>query len=108
MRWIGLAIGAPLFMAALALLAWAFVLYPDPADPKNMRYVLWKHNLASMDLDVATYTIEEDPAGKQALILGRSEKESATVLVSCSRRTKPAQLWRIASKPPGQTQRMQC
>ena len=36
-------------------------MYPDPGDPKNLAYVLWKHGLNSdMDLDTALATMTHD------------------------------------------------
>ncbi|MBS0471100.1 MAG: hypothetical protein JSR60_08520 [Proteobacteria bacterium] len=75
MRWLLLAIGAPLSLAALGLLTWAFVLYQDDLDAKNMRYVAWKHGLASINLDRAVGTLEEDPEGKRDLIISRTPSQ---------------------------------
>ncbi len=75
MRWVALLVGVPLLLVAFGALTWAYVLYPDPHDPKSLRYVLWKHDLASMNLDIATANIEEDSAGKNALIIGKSPQQ---------------------------------
>src|SRR5690348_16995781 len=74
MRLTVLALGAVLLLAALGAGAWA-ALYPGDFDAKNMRYVAWKHGLASIDLDRAVGTIEEDPEGKRNLILGQTKAQ---------------------------------
>jgi hypothetical protein len=51
---------------------WAFA-YPEP-DPKNIKYVLWKHGLYRMDLDMASGTMIGD-ANREILVLGKSKVE---------------------------------
>ena len=51
---------------------WAFT-YPEP-DPKNIKYVLWKHGLYRMDLDTASVTMIGD-ANRDILVLGKSKVE---------------------------------
>ena len=45
--------------------------YPEP-DPKNIKYVLWKHGLYGMDLDTASDTMIGD-AGREMLVLGKTK-----------------------------------
>jgi hypothetical protein len=66
--------GTPLFLLMMAVIVWTMT-YPDPYDPKNMRYVLWKHGLASIDLDTATSALAVDSEGRQALIIGQSQDQ---------------------------------
>ena len=47
--------------------------YPEP-DPKNIKYVLWKHGLYGMDLDTASGTMIGD-ANREILVLGKSKVE---------------------------------
>jgi hypothetical protein len=75
MKWFLLTVGAVLLLAALGLLAWAYLLYPDEHDPKSLRYVLWKHDLVSIDLDRAAYVIADDPDGKRDLVIGQSKAQ---------------------------------
>ncbi|MEO5925688.1 MAG: hypothetical protein ABIR70_17840 [Bryobacteraceae bacterium] len=50
---------------SLLLLAW-IRMYPDPRDPWNIRYVLWKSGLnPSMNLDDALDAMVGDPEGRQ-------------------------------------------
>ena len=50
--------------------------YPDRYDHKGIHCVLWKHHLASMDLDRASSIILNDP-DRDAMILGRTPQELA-------------------------------
>lgn len=44
----------------MALLLWV-TMYPEPSDPKNIHYVMWKHGLNhNMDLDAATAGMTHD------------------------------------------------
>jgi len=73
-----LVVGAVLLFAALGTLgtvAGAYLLYADDLDPKSLRYVLWKQDLAWIDLDRAVGTIEEDPDGKRNLIIGQTKAQ---------------------------------
>ena len=45
-------------------------LYPDYYDPKNLQYVLWKHGLASIDLDRAVAVMPHARFSEQ-LVLGK-------------------------------------
>jgi|SRR5580692_1756366 hypothetical protein len=51
---------------------WALA-YPEP-DPKNIKYVLWKHGLYRMDLDTASDTMIGD-ANREILVLGKTKVE---------------------------------
>jgi hypothetical protein len=75
MKWLALAVGSVLLLAALGAFAWACLLYPDVSDRKNMRYVLWKHGLVTIDPDRALAAIAEDPDGKQDLIMGQTKAQ---------------------------------
>ena len=44
--------------------------YPEP-DPKNIKYVLWKHDLYRMDLDKASDTMIGD-ASREKLVLKKT------------------------------------
>jgi hypothetical protein len=60
----------PIFVAFLWTLA-----FQDNDDPKNIKYVLWKHHLNPwMNLDDAAYTVVHDSERDQ-LIVGRSANE---------------------------------
>ncbi|HEX4860910.1 MAG TPA: hypothetical protein VFV07_06710 [Rhizomicrobium sp.] len=67
--------GTALLFAALGALGWAYLLYPDEDDPKSLRYVLWKHDLVSIDLDRAAYVIADDPDGKRDLVIGQTKAQ---------------------------------
>jgi|SRR5271163_4044812 len=54
------------------VIAWALT-YPEP-DPKNIKYVLWKHGLYGMDLDTASNTMIGD-ANRKILVLGKTKAE---------------------------------
>jgi hypothetical protein len=55
-----------------AVIVWT-VTYPEP-DPKNIKYVLWKHGLYGMDLDTASQTMIGD-AKREMLVLGKTKVE---------------------------------
>ena len=55
-----------------AVIVWTFT-YPEP-DPKNIKYVLWKHGLYGMDVDTAIYTMMGD-ANREMLVLGKTKVE---------------------------------
>jgi len=57
----------------VVVIAWTFT-YPFEADPKNIKYVLWKSGLYRMDLDTATGTMIGD-AGSERLVLGKTKVE---------------------------------
>jgi hypothetical protein len=48
--------------------------YPDEGDPKNIKYVLWKHGLYKMDLDLATEVMVGDPH-RESLVIGKTEAQ---------------------------------
>jgi hypothetical protein len=47
--------------------------YPGCYDPKNVHYLLWKHGLASIDIDRALSIMTHDDS--QPLVVGKSEDE---------------------------------
>lgn len=47
--------------------------YPD-GEPKNLKYILWKHGLYHMDLDRAAYTMIGD-AERNKLVIGQTEEQ---------------------------------
>jgi hypothetical protein len=57
----------------LSLALWSLT-YPSSGDPKNIKYVLWKAGLYSLDPDVALPTMAGDP-GRDVLVLGRSKAQ---------------------------------
>ncbi len=54
------------------VILWILV-YPEP-DPKNIKYVLWKHGLYRMDLDTASDTMIGD-SNRGVLVLGKTKVE---------------------------------
>ncbi len=48
--------------------------YPGRYDGKGLHYVLWKHHLASMDLDRASAIVINDPE-RNAMMLGKTRQE---------------------------------
>jgi len=64
-----------LLLVIAAPLSWA-LLYPQESDPKNMRYVLWRHGLYQMDLDTATETMVGDLAqNRNRLVIGKTREQ---------------------------------
>lgn len=63
---------ASVALILILLGGWALT-YP-PSDPKNMRYILWKAGLCTMDLDLATGTMIGD-ASRNQLVIGKTEAE---------------------------------
>jgi hypothetical protein len=59
------------FSIAIVIL-WILV-YPDP-DPKNIKYVLWKHGLYRMDLDTASDAMIGD-SNREMFVLGKTKVE---------------------------------
>jgi hypothetical protein len=53
--------------------AWQ-LLYPDPGDPKGMRYVLWKAGIWPMDLDLAADTMIGD-RNRDAIVIGKTKEQ---------------------------------
>ena len=47
--------------------------YGSQDDPKNLRYLLWKMGIASMDLDQVCATMSHDSSDK--LVLGKSKAQ---------------------------------
>ena len=75
LRRIGIAaIALVVVIPALVLGVWGLLLYPDPNDPKNMRYVLWRDLGVPMDLDRATYVFGSD-GPHQYRLLGMTKDE---------------------------------
>jgi len=62
-----------LLTIAIGVGGWV-TLYPSPNDPKNMRYVLWKAGLCSLDLGVATGTMIGDPQ-RDKLVIGKTDEQ---------------------------------
>jgi hypothetical protein len=60
-----------LVLIVAAAIGWQAT-YPSESDPKNIKYVLWKHGLLAMNLDVATGTMIGDP-GREKLIVGKTK-----------------------------------
>jgi hypothetical protein len=74
---------------ALAILAIAVLLsfvagswtltYPDAADPKNMKYVLWKHGLYHLDKSAILFPLTSDSA-RNGVIGGRTKDQIRDML----------------------------
>jgi hypothetical protein len=58
------------FLAAV-IIVWALT-FPSDADPKNIKYVLWKNGLYEMNLDAATNTMIGD-GNREKLVIGKSK-----------------------------------
>jgi hypothetical protein len=58
---------------SIAIVILWIVVYPEP-DPKNIKYVLWKHGLYRMNLDAASDTMIGD-ANREMLVLGKTKVE---------------------------------
>ena len=54
----------------VVVIVWTLT-YPEP-DPKNIKYVLWKHGLYRMDLDTASDTMIGD-ASREKLVLRKTK-----------------------------------
>jgi hypothetical protein len=59
-------------VSIVIVILWILV-YPEP-DPKNIKYVLWKHGLYRMDLDTASGTMIGD-SNSEMLVLGKTKVE---------------------------------
>ena len=84
--------------AVLVIVGWVS-LYPKPQDPKNITYVLWKHGLCKMDLDLATGIMIGDSA--DGLVVGKTEAEIRQrfgFLVPPSQATEYLR-WRLKNSP---------
>jgi hypothetical protein len=60
--------------AAVAFIAGWFLMYPSPADPKNIKYVCWKAGLYPMNLDTVTDTMIGDP-GREKIVIGKTKEQ---------------------------------
>lgn len=59
-RWLRRVVLALFLLAVGVVLVWLGA-YPDEGDPRNIRYVLWKHGLnKNMDLDNALFAMVRD------------------------------------------------
>ena len=56
-----------------AIAVWALT-YPSENDPKNIRYVLWKHDLYRMNLDTAVGTMIGD-ISREKLVVGKTRTQ---------------------------------
>jgi hypothetical protein len=59
--------------ALLAILGWQ-LLYPDPGDPKNIKYILWKAGILRIALSQATATMVGD-GDRDSLVVGKTRVE---------------------------------
>lgn len=64
---------AALISIVVSVVVWILT-YPSASDPKNIKYVLWKHGLYRMDLDTASGTMIGD-ANSEMLVLGKTKGE---------------------------------
>lgn len=56
-----------------AIVVWALI-YPSENDSKNIKYVLWKHDLYPMNLDTAVATMIGD-ISREKLVLGKTRTQ---------------------------------
>ena len=64
-----------LVFALLVTVAVVWILmYPSENDPKNIKYVLWKSNLYSMNLDNAMSAMIGD-IGREKLVVGKNKMQ---------------------------------
>ena len=62
---------AVLISIAAIVVVWILT-YPSASDPKNIKYVLWKHGLYGMDLDTASDTMIGD-VSREMLVVGKTK-----------------------------------
>lgn len=67
-------VSVTILAAMVIVLGGWVVLYPSANDSKNMRYVLWKAGLCSMDIDVATGTMIGD-IHRDKLVIGKTDQQ---------------------------------
>jgi len=60
-------------LAVLFVIGWA-TNYTGPADPKNIKYILWKHNLYKISLKQAVATMIGDE-NRYQLVLGKTKSQ---------------------------------
>ena len=66
---------AILILAVVSVVAALWVVtYPSSADPKNIRYVLWKMNVYPWPLDSATSAMIGDP-DRDGLVIGKTKAQ---------------------------------
>jgi len=56
-----------------SVVLWALT-YPSGSDPKNIKYVLWKHDLYPMNLETAVGTMIGDTS-REELVVGKSKTQ---------------------------------
>ncbi len=59
---------------AVALVVLWNLTYPSPVDSKNMKYVLWKHDLYPMDVNDAMGAMIGD-SGREKLVVGKTKAQ---------------------------------
>lgn len=62
-----------LILLIAATVVWALT-YPSDGDPKNIKYVLWKHDLYPMNPDLALGAMIGD-IGRDRLIVGKTKAQ---------------------------------
>lgn len=62
-----------LIFLTTAIILWVLT-YPTEGDPRNIKYVLWKHDLYPMNLDTATGTMIGDRA-REKLVVGKTKTQ---------------------------------
>jgi len=67
-------IAAAMSIAVLLTIGIWVGIYPSESDPKNARYVFWKLNICTMNLDVAAGTMVGDNH-RADLVIGRTSSE---------------------------------
>ena len=62
-----------LLVASVLLVVGGWMLmYPEPSDPKNVKYILWKAGFHTMNVDLATGTMIGDPS-RDDLVIGKTK-----------------------------------
>jgi hypothetical protein len=74
MKKLGTRIVVAVLISIAAPVAVWILTYPSASDPKNIRYVLWKHGLYRMDIDTASGIMIGD-ANSEMLVLGKTKVE---------------------------------
>lgn len=62
-----------LVLLSTTVLVWRLT-YPSESDPKNIKYVLWKHGLYPMDPDRAMTAMVGD-IGRDKVVLGKNKTQ---------------------------------
>ena len=66
------AVAIAVVFSIAVVIVWTLA-YPEP-DPKNIKYVLWKHGFYGMDLDTTSDTMIGD-ASREVLVVGKTKSK---------------------------------